>query len=213
MKNALSKTLAVAALLCASGTPLAALAQSAGEAPPAAAEEPAHPMPDLAGHGHGRPDAFRPDAFRPPIDRPGPAGLSPALGLAGHLAAAETFLGITAEQQDAWRDYCQALISFLEPAAPPAPEAGAQGDRPPAGQARPLAAERMAAQALARAGKARALLDAATALRGTLEPTQLERLQQVDPGFDPGSHSPRHESPERSGLHQPRPGQQPAPAR
>ncbi|MDK8875314.1 Spy/CpxP family protein refolding chaperone [Paracoccus sp. SSJ] len=133
--------------------------------------------------------------------------MSPALGLSAHLAATETYLGITGEQQDAWRDYSQALIAFIEP---PAADARAEGDERPADQARPLAAERVAQHALARAEKARALLAATTALRGTLEPAQLERLQQVDPGFGPGPHGPRHEGPERQ---QPGPRHQPAPAR
>ncbi|UFS67463.1 Spy/CpxP family protein refolding chaperone [Paracoccus denitrificans] len=202
MKNIPMKALAVAALLGAAGTPLAAMAQNAGEAPPATAEEPARPMPGPAAAPHGRPDAFRLD-----IGRPGPGGMSPALGLSAHLAATETYLGITGEQQDAWRDYSQALIAFIEP---PAADARAEGDERPADQARPLAAERMAQHALARAEKARALLAATTALRGTLEPAQLERLQQVDPGFGPGPHGPRHEGPERQ---QPGPRHQPAPAR
>jgi len=202
MKNIPMKALAMTALLGAAGIPLAATAQNAGEAPPAPAEEPARPQPGPAGAPHGRDDVFRPH-----IGRPGPAGMTPALGLAAHLAATETYLGITGEQQDAWRDYSQALIVFLEP---PAPDARAEGGEPPADQARPLAAERMAQHALARAEKARALLAAATALRGSLEPAQLERLQQVDPGFGPGPHGPRHEGPARQ---QPGPRHHPAPAR
>lgn len=180
MKNLPMKALAVAALLGATGAPIAVMAQEGGVAPPAAAE-PARPMLDFAGPGHGRPDAFGPDA-----SRLGPAGMSLELGLAAHLAAAETYVGISADQHEAWRGYSQALIAFFERDAQPTPEARPEGGSLPADQVQPLAAERMATQVLVHTEKARTLLDASTALRDTLEPAQLEKLQHVELSFVPG---------------------------
>lgn len=111
-----------------------------------------------------------------PPPPPGPGRMS-GLELAGQLAATETWLGITAEQEAVWRDYCQALIGFLQPEAP-APVAAA----PAPAAADQLMAERMAQDALARADKAQALLAATTALRGALQPDQLARLIDSQPG-------------------------------
>ncbi|WP_423209702.1 hypothetical protein [Paracoccus yeei] len=202
MTNIVMKTLAVAALLGTAGAPVAGMAQDADQPPPAAGQ-PAAPMQHPIG----------PDFTRPAPGRAAPLGMLPALGLAAQLAATETYLGIAAAQEDVWRDYCQALIAFLEPDGPTTPKDGADGGEPPVDQARPLAAERMAQQVLSRADQARTLLAAATALRAALEPGQLEKLQQVDPGFGPERGAPRPHGPERAEPHQPGPRQHPAPGR
>ena len=119
-------------------------------------------------------------------DRPGfgPDSVAPGLGLAAHLAATQIYLGLTEAQQAPWRDYCQALIAYLEPPA-------AAPDAAPGDTGQPLAAERMAQATLARADTAQRLLQAATALRGALDPAQVERLAQVQPGLGDGPHGRR----------------------
>ncbi|MFT4012618.1 MAG: hypothetical protein QM682_04265 [Paracoccus sp. (in: a-proteobacteria)] len=220
MKSIVMRTMAVAALLGAAGAPVAAMAQNADQPSPAAplaAGQVAPPPLPQGGPGQGGPGQGGPEFAR---SAPGGAvpmdaarmEMVPALGLAAHLAATETYLGITEAQEDVWRDYCQALIAFLEPGAPVGPGDQAPGDAPPADQARPLAAERMAQQVLARAGQAQGLLAAATALRGALEPVQLERLRQVDPGFGPERGAPRHQGPDPAQRHRPGPRPQPIPA-
>lgn len=110
------------------------------------------------------------EAGGPALPPPGPGRMS-GLDLAAHLAATGTWLGITDQQQAVWRDYCQALIGFLEPETPGPADPGQ------------LMAERMARGALARADKAQALLAATTALRGALQPEQMAPLidSQPDP--------------------------------
>jgi hypothetical protein len=122
------------------------------------------------------PPAMQQDADGGPAGRPRPhgpgpmGGMAPGLQVAAQLAATETYLGITDEQQQPWREYCQALIGFM------------QFDPPPAGDPGQLMAERMAQAALARADKAQALLTATTALRAALDPEQLDRLIESQPG-------------------------------
>lgn len=103
-----------------------------------------------------------------------PGRMAPGLGLAAHLAALQIYLGVTDAQQPVWQDYCRALIAFVEPDLPE-----------PAAKPEGLMAERMARDAMARAVRAQALLDAITALRGALDPAQMQRLQRSDPGFGP----------------------------
>lgn len=148
------------------------------------------------GMGAGETVQMRPGPAVPGPQRPMPPAAIPGLGLAAHLAGAGIWLDITDAQQDAWHDYCQALIAFVAPdmRAPSdvasdvpsdaAPDA-ARSDAPD-NALRPLPAERMAGQALARAETARTLLDAAAALRDVLEPAQIDRLAQIGPVFGPG---------------------------
>lgn len=95
--------------------------------------------------------------------------MSPGIGLAGHLAAAQIYLNITPEQEPAWHDYCQAIIAMLDQ-PPPKPDQGPS-----------LMAERMARETLSRAPQAQALLAAVTTLRASLDPAQLERLARMEP--------------------------------
>ena len=170
----------LAAPLAAQEPPVGAGGMGAGETvqmrPGPAVPGPQRPIP---------PAAMLPAAM-PPAGMP-PAAIS-GLGLAAHLAGAGIWLDITDAQQDAWHDYCQALIAFVAPdmRAPSdvAPDA-ARSDAPD-NALRPLPAERMAGQALARAETARTLLDAAAALRDVLEPAQIDRLAQIGPVFGPG---------------------------
>lgn len=114
------------------------------------------------------------------------------LHLAGKLAAAETYVGITAAQHDAWRAYTSALISFLDRPFPAegrgeGPEAGR--DRDPAaaaGRPGPLFAERLADRALEQGRKARTLKEAVEALRSVLDDEQIARLADAERVFAPG---------------------------
>lgn len=151
MKRFPISALLAAAILGAASAPIAlqAAPQGAGGPPPAHMEGPRGPR----------------GMIPPPV---------PGMEVAGRLAAAEVYLGITDEQGPAWRAYCAALIDFLEP-APPQP-----GDEPQ------LMAERMARDTLQRGDKAQTLLDATTALRAELDPAQIERMVRSEPR--PGRH-------------------------
>lgn len=148
------KAVLAASLLALLSAPVAVQAQKAQPQPRAEA-----PVPHA-------PHAAGPMA----LPMPAPGRMAGGLALAAHLSATETYLGITPEQQGPWRDYCQALVGFMQPEPPPGPEAGQ------------LMAERMAQAVLARADKAQALLVATTALRGALQPEQLARLVESQPG-------------------------------
>lgn len=160
------------------------------EAPPLPAPHPDDPPQWLGDDGPGGPDRGWP----PPMGGPDPSGL----GFAARLAAAETYVGITAGQLDAWRAYTSALIDFLENAGPgprpdreprPAP-AGADGTAKPSPDADPFFAERLADRAIAQAEKAKALKQAIDALRPVLRPEQLERLVKTEPAFPPPPPAP-----------------------
>lgn len=137
---------------------------------------------EAAEAGPPAPKPVRPSPMGPRPDLAPDRGVAPVfgLGLAADLVATQTYLGVTAAQQEAWRDYCLALIAFLEPGfdTPPNPETP---QRLP-----PLRAERMAQAALKRADRAKALLLAATALRGSLDTEQLQRLTRVEGRLPPG---------------------------
>ena len=105
------------------------------------------------------------------------------MDIAARLAATETYIGITPDQDAGWRTYAQAVIAFAE--------SGARiPEQAPDQVLRLLGPERLARAALERAGKAQAVVDAATALRAELTPEQLERLLRAEPGAehrpDPG---------------------------
>lgn len=150
-------------------------------------------------------DRFRPQRF--------------GLELAADLAAAETYVGITAGQLDAWRAYTTALIAFLEPSERGPGPRGPRPDAPPAGQPAPpagqgeaapapLPGERLADRAVEQAEKANALKEAIGALRGALSADQLERLAKAGPSFAPGprGHGPAGPQPQDGGA---RPGFEP----
>lgn len=108
------------------------------------------------------------------------------LDLAARLAAAETYVGVTSAQEDAWRAYTSALISFFDRPAPPAQEA-----RPDVPQPAPLFTERLAGRAIEQGEKAQALKDAAEALRAALSDEQLGRLARAEEAFSPRHVGPR----------------------
>lgn len=138
------------------------------------------------------------------------------LDLAGKLAAAETYVGITGEQENAWRTYSAALIDLLDRpapeqenrgpdqrrAAPGTAVDGPEGSRPPR-----LFAEGLADHAIERGEKAKALKAAVEALRSSLSEEQLARLARAEREFAPGPlgpeggpdgrHGPHHDGGER----------------
>jgi len=94
------------------------------------------------------------------------------LRLAGRLAAAETLIGIRADQLDAWRDYTSALLALVEPPAPPLPDEDA---------AKAFAREeRLAREITERAAKAATLVRSIEVLKTTLTSDQLEKLGEVE---------------------------------
>lgn len=132
----------------------------------------------------------------------GPQGPGrPGLDIAAKLSAAETYVGITTTQEDAWRAYTSALIAFFErPApiggergpgrdgAPPAP--GTEQAKPAAPSPAPLFAERVADRAIEQGEKARALKAAAGSLRSTLSGDQLVRLIEAEVALAPPHGGP-----------------------
>ncbi|WP_051660845.1 hypothetical protein [Bosea sp. 117] len=135
---------------------------------PACGPSPAHQPDDRRGPPPGPHQAGR----LPPPPRPDP------LMLAARLSAVETFIGISADQLDAWRGYTNALQSMLQPPVPPKETAGAPSD------ALEFSAG-LAREAIDRGDRARKLVVAIEALRGKLAPDQIERLKQAGPILPP----------------------------
>lgn len=120
------------------------------------------------------------------------------LELAGQLAAAETYVGITGDQLNAWRAYSSALIAFVDH---PERRGGPRGPRPEGGPAtspaesqkpqpddaaaRPFSSEQRADAAIAQAAKAETLKEAINGLRAVLGTEQLARLATAEEAFGP----------------------------
>ncbi|MBB3770433.1 hypothetical protein FHS55_001019 [Angulomicrobium tetraedrale] len=151
-----------------------------------------------------------PGDFRPGPPFGPPPGFAPPPGgplvLAGHLAAMETYLGITRDQLDGWRAYTEALQAMMALPLPALPtgmaEAKASGDTrpdtPPPGAMPPgdvafgamppevlssavggsdLPGERLAQELVRKGEQATRLAAAIGVLRAELSPEQIGRLQ------------------------------------
>ncbi|QOG06282.1 hypothetical protein IGS74_17375 [Aureimonas sp. OT7] len=208
--------------LLATGIALPALAQTAQPAPPP--PPPAAAGQDAKGPPHGPGGPGGPGRMmrgeRP--DRP-----SMLWDVASRLTAAETALGITAEQQDSWNAFTRAAIGFVEAGRPArgGPDVAAQDDEDEAGPAsddaaatetddadeaaptlpdsRPFArVDRMLERSIARGQAAETLRTAMAQLAGELTPEQTataERLLRELPR--PGRHGkgPHHHRPHGPG--------------
>jgi len=193
------------------GTP--ALAVTTAPATDRVAEAPAKPDPAKPSPGkgpEGRPDARpMPPRGGPGQWGPGPRGQEFRMRIAERLSAAETLVGIRADQLDAWRAYTSALIDLFTPPAPPV--GGPAPGGPDAGADRAFAREeRMAQRIKERAAKADALVAAIATLKAKLTPDQLEKLGSITlmprppmhPGWGgrgPGGHGPEGRGPEGRG--------------
>lgn len=201
--------------LLAAGIALPALAQTAQPASP-----PASAGPDAKGppHGPGGPGGPGRMARGDRPDRP-----SMLWNVSSRLAAAETALGITPDQQDSWNAFTRAAIAFVEAGRPArgGPDTAAQDEDDEAGPAsddtaaieaddadevaptlpdsRPFArVDRMLERSIARGQAADTLRTAMAQLAGELTPEQTataERLLRELPR--PGRHG--------KGPHQHRP--------
>ncbi|WEK51440.1 MAG: hypothetical protein P0Y66_05385 [Candidatus Kaistia colombiensis] len=132
-------------------------------------------------------------------DRRGPRGERMQMWLAQNLNAAETLIGIRADQHDAWRDYTNALLAMFQPPVRPvvAPDANAA----PVPFARE---ERLISNVTDRAAKAADLSKAIDALKAKLTPEQLTKLANAELRFGPpmrGHGRDRGQGPHGHGSH------------
>lgn len=137
------------------------------------------------------PDARPPVGMHPPIMRRGAPDLP--LDLAASLAAAETYVGITSIQLDAWRAYTSALITFAVQQKPDRKleeSSRERPDRPPSANGlsplsagTSLLAEHLADIAIERGEQAKTLKALFTALRMVLDPEQVTRLREAESNF------------------------------
>ncbi len=150
------------------------------------------PKPPIQMQDHGMQMKGRPDMKG-----------SPEMAMADRLSTLETLIGVTAEQEPAWRGYTVALLDFMQAggpgarpdAPPPRAEGAPEGAQAPA--PRPLMAEMMADRAIARADSAEKLKSAVVALKSALTPEQLETLAQAE--MPPHRGGPGHDGPRPGG--------------
>ena len=123
--------------------------------------------------------------------------------LANNLSTTETLIGITADQQDAWRGYTNALLAMFERPARPEAKPGAEADAAKVPFARE---ERLIKNSTERAAKAADLSKAIEALKAKLTPEQLQKLADAELRFGPPmrghgrdggpDHGPRGQGPQ-----------------
>ncbi|MFG1395529.1 hypothetical protein [Roseixanthobacter pseudopolyaromaticivorans] len=112
---------------------------------------------------------------RRPDRGPGPVGGQ--MVAAASLSTMETYIGIRADQLDAWRAYTNAVLALLQPPKPPQEE-----PKPAAFERAEAIATHMADQGT----KAQAVLAALTALKSKLTEDQLQRAAELSALLPPG---------------------------
>jgi hypothetical protein len=120
--------------------------------------------------------------------------------LASNLSTTETLIGITADQQDAWRGYTNALLAMFERPARPDAKPGDDTAKVPFARE-----ERLIKNSTERATKAAALQTAIDALKAKLTPEQLQKLADAELRFGPPMRGHGHgHGPDRGPGHGPR---------
>ncbi|QTL01742.1 hypothetical protein J5J86_13055 [Aquabacter sp. L1I39] len=147
------------------------LAAAPGTDAPSLSPAPPRPeRPAARNAGPGGPGDVQPPRPVGPPPLPGPARLAQL------LAAAETYVGVKADQIDAWRTFTDAAIALV-----PQPPAGA-----PARTDEPFArASEMAGRLASEGKKAEQLLAAIQQLKTKLTPAQLQRVAQFEAMLPP----------------------------